>query len=109
MTFSFEPATRETAKARIALQGPGGSGKTKSALRIAEGLAPGGLIGLVKDEDRIELNVSTKKMTLKVSEEEIKRRRSEWKQPKLNATKGVLFKYAQCVKDASQGCVTDEA
>lgn len=69
----------------------------------------GGLIGLVKDDDRIELNVSTKKMTLKVSEEEIAQRRAAWKQPKPNATKGILFKYAQCVKDASQGCVTDEA
>jgi dihydroxy-acid dehydratase len=69
----------------------------------------GGLIGLVKDEDRIELNVSTKKMTLKVSEEEINKRKAGWKQPALNATKGILFKYAQSVKDASQGCVTDEA
>ncbi|MEO7530813.1 MAG: dihydroxy-acid dehydratase, partial [Sediminibacterium sp.] len=69
----------------------------------------GGLIGLVKDEDRIELNVETKKMTLKLSEEEIARRRNEWRQPALNATKGVLFKYAMQVKDASQGCVTDEA
>jgi dihydroxy-acid dehydratase len=68
----------------------------------------GGLIALVKDDDSIELNVATKKMTLKVSEEEIARRKAAWKQPALNATKGVLFKYAQCVKDASQGCVTDE-
>lgn len=67
----------------------------------------GGLIAMVKDDDPIELNVVTKKMTLKVSEEEIARRRKEWKQPPLNATKGILFKYAQCVKDASQGCVTD--
>jgi dihydroxy-acid dehydratase len=69
----------------------------------------GGLIGLVKDEDRIELNVATKKMTLKVNEEEIAKRKAAWKQPALNATKGILFKYAQHVKDASQGCVTDEA
>ncbi len=68
----------------------------------------GGLIALVKDNDEIELNVATKKMTLKVSEEEIAKRRSEWKQPPLKATKGILFKYAQYVKDASQGCVTDE-
>jgi dihydroxy-acid dehydratase len=67
----------------------------------------GGLIALVKDEDRIELNVATKKMTLKVSEEEIARRRAAWKQPALKATKGILFKYAQYVKDASEGCVTD--
>lgn len=50
MTFSFQPATRETAKARIALQGPGGSGKTKTALRMAEGLAKGGQIGVVDTE-----------------------------------------------------------
>ncbi|MFG2277565.1 AAA family ATPase [Streptomyces asoensis] len=49
-TFTFAPATRETAKARIALQGPGGSGKTKTALRMAEGLAQGGQIGLVDTE-----------------------------------------------------------
>lgn len=69
----------------------------------------GGLIGLVQDNDRIELNVATKKMTLKVSEEEIAKRRVSWKQPALKATKGILFKYAQQVKDASEGCVTDEA
>jgi dihydroxy-acid dehydratase len=68
----------------------------------------GGLIALVQDEDIIELNVATKKMTLKVAGEEIDRRRAKWKRPALNATKGVLFKYAQVVKDASQGCVTDE-
>ena len=67
----------------------------------------GGLIALVKDDDVIELNVATKQMTLKISETEIAKRKAAWKQPALNATKGVLFKYAQCVKDASQGCVTD--
>ncbi len=68
----------------------------------------GGLIGLVQDNDRIEINVATKKMTLKVSEEEIAKRKAAWKQPALKATKGILFKYAKYVKDASEGCVTDE-
>jgi dihydroxy-acid dehydratase len=68
----------------------------------------GGLIAFVKDDDIIELDVATRKMTLKVAEEEIAKRKMGWKQPALKATKGVLFKYAQCVKDASQGCVTDE-
>lgn len=67
----------------------------------------GGLIALVEDNDEIELNVATKQMTLKVAGEEIARRKAVWKQPALKATKGVLFKYAQCVTDASQGCVTD--
>jgi dihydroxy-acid dehydratase len=69
----------------------------------------GGLIALVQDDDIIELDVATKKMTLKVSAEIIAARRSKWQQPKLKETKGVLYKYAMCVKDASQGCVTDEA
>ena len=69
----------------------------------------GGLIGLVKDDDPIELDVATKKMTLKVSEEEIAKRKAEWKRPALKATNGILFKYARQVKDASEGCVTDEA
>lgn len=68
----------------------------------------GGLIGLVKDNDRIEINVATKSMTLKISPEEIATRRANWKQPALRATKGILYKYAKTVKDASEGCVTDE-
>jgi dihydroxy-acid dehydratase len=68
----------------------------------------GGLIGLVEDNDMIEINVATKSMTLKVSAEEIAKRRANWVQPALKATKGILFKYAKYVKDASEGCVTDE-
>lgn len=69
----------------------------------------GGLIGLVHDNDIIELNVATKKMTLKVSDEIIAERKAKWVKPALNVTKGILFKYAKSVKDASEGCVTDEA
>jgi dihydroxy-acid dehydratase len=66
------------------------------------------LIALVEDDDMIELDVAAKKMTLKVSEEVIAERRLRWKQPALKVTKGVLYKYAMCVQDASEGCVTDE-
>ena len=69
----------------------------------------GGLIALVHDDDEIEIDVATKKMTLKVSDTIIAERRKKWQQPALKVTKGVLYKYAQCVKDASEGCVTDEA
>jgi dihydroxy-acid dehydratase len=68
----------------------------------------GGLIGLVEDNDIIELNVPTRKMTLKVDEATIAKRRAAYQQPALKATNGVLWKYAQLVKDASEGCVTDE-
>ena len=69
----------------------------------------GGLIGLVEDDDIIELDATTNSINLRVSETIIASRRANWKQPALKATKGLLFKYAQCVKDASEGCVTDEA
>jgi dihydroxy-acid dehydratase len=69
----------------------------------------GGLIALVEDNDIIEIDALKNSITLKVSDEVIAERRKKWKKPALKATKGVLFKYAQVVKDASQGCVTDEA
>jgi dihydroxy-acid dehydratase len=68
----------------------------------------GGLIALVNDNDVIELDAVKNAINLKVSDEEIAKRRANWKQPALKATKGVLFKYAKHVKDASEGCVTDE-
>ncbi len=68
----------------------------------------GGLIGFVHDDDIIEIDAVNNTLILKVSEEEIARRRAAWKQPALKATSGALFKYARFVKDASEGCVTDE-
>jgi dihydroxy-acid dehydratase len=68
----------------------------------------GGLIGLVEDGDIIELNVPKRTMTLKVDEATIAKRRAAQPKPQLKVTNGVLFKYAKLVKDASQGCVTDE-
>ncbi|MCB0776085.1 MAG: dihydroxy-acid dehydratase, partial [Chitinophagaceae bacterium] len=68
----------------------------------------GGLIALVKDDDNIRIDVTKNKLTLKLSDKEIKKRKKQWKRPDLKASNGILFKYAACVKDASQGCVTDE-
>jgi dihydroxy-acid dehydratase len=68
----------------------------------------GGLIGLVKDDDRITIDVPARRITLHVSEEEIAARRKAWTKPELKVKNGVLFKYARTVKDASEGCVTDE-
>jgi len=68
----------------------------------------GGLLALVKDDDIIRIDAQKNKLTLKVSDKEIQKRKKKWKQPELKATKGVLYKYAMQVKDASKGCVTDE-
>ena len=67
----------------------------------------GGLIGLVEDNDIIELNVPERKMTLQVDEATIAKRRAAQPAPILKVTNGVLYKYAKLVTDASEGCVTD--
>lgn len=68
----------------------------------------GGLIALVEDNDIIEIDAKKNTLTLKVPDHVIAERRKKWKQPLLKATKGILYKYAKTVKDASEGCVTDE-
>ena len=67
----------------------------------------GGLIGLVQDDDIIEIDAVNNSINLKVADEEIEKRRAAWKQPALKVSKGVLYKYAKTVANASQGCVTD--
>lgn len=68
----------------------------------------GGLIAFVNDEDVIEIDAVNNTIQLKVSEEEIKRRKKDWVKPELNVKKGLLFKYAMTVSSAAEGCVTDE-
>lgn len=67
----------------------------------------GGLIGLVEDEDIIEIDTIKNTLNLNVDEATIAARRAKWVQPALKVTKGVLYKYAKTVADASEGCVTD--
>ncbi|RKE49346.1 dihydroxy-acid dehydratase [Sphingobacterium detergens] len=67
----------------------------------------GGLIGLVHDDDIIEIDAVNNTINVKLSDEEIAQRRAAWVQPALKVSKGVLYKYAKTVADASEGCVTD--
>ena len=68
----------------------------------------GGLLALVEDDDMIEIDILKHEMNLVVDASMIDKRKAQWKQPALRATKGVLKKYAQQVKTAADGCVTDE-
>lgn len=68
----------------------------------------GGLIGLVEDNDQIEIDAVNNTLSLKVADAVIAERRKSWIRPQSHARSGVLFKYAQLVKTASEGCVTDE-
>ena len=68
----------------------------------------GGMIALVEDDDIIEIDARLNTIKVQLDEEEARNRRAKWIQPALKATKGLLFKYAMHVKDAANGCVTDE-
>jgi dihydroxy-acid dehydratase len=68
----------------------------------------GGLIALVKDGDIIEIDAASNTILLKLPEEEIMARKLTWQQPELKVKKGVLYKYAKTVRNAAEGCVTDE-
>ena len=68
----------------------------------------GGTIALVNDDDSIEINAVDNTIHLHVSDLELAERKTNWVQPKLKVTNGVLLKYAKLVTDASNGCVTDE-
>jgi len=68
----------------------------------------GGLLALVEEDDIIEIDVEKNSINLIVENHIIEERKKNWKAPELRVKKGVLFKYAQCVKPADQGCVTDE-
>ena len=67
--------------------------------------AEGGLIALVKNGDRISINIPKKKLILLVSEEEIKKRKKNWKPPKPKITFGYAARYAQMVTSAGTGAV----
>lgn len=68
----------------------------------------GGLIGLLQNGDEITIDAINNKLEAKLSEEEIEKRRAAWTMPPINATSGLLRKYAKTVSSASEGCVTDE-
>jgi dihydroxy-acid dehydratase len=74
---------------------------------IAPEAFDGGLIALVENEDIIEIDAINLTINLKVPDDIIAQRKALWQQPKLKVTKGVLYKYAKQVSDASEGCTTD--
>jgi len=67
----------------------------------------GGPIALVKDGDIISVDAVKNTIEVQVSQEELERRRKEWKAPPLKVSQGTLYKYTKVVTDASLGCVTD--
>jgi dihydroxy-acid dehydratase len=74
---------------------------------IAPEAAVGGPLALVRDGDQITIDAKKRKITLHVTETELKKRKRAWKAPKPKYTRGVLAKYAKQVRSASEGAVTD--
>ena len=68
----------------------------------------GGNIALAKTGDRVRIDADKNTIDLLVSDDELTSRRKTWKKPPYKVTRGTLYKYIKNVKDASQGCVTDE-
>ena len=68
----------------------------------------GGPIGLIRDGDLISIDAETNRLDVDVSDGEMADRRAEWRMLPYKAARGTLYKYIKNVKDASEGCVTDE-
>ena len=68
----------------------------------------GGTIALIKNGDEISIDASENKINVNLTDQEIIDRKNNWSQPKIKASNGSLFKYANIVSSASKGCVTDE-
>jgi len=65
----------------------------------------GGAIGLVKEGDRILIDIPSKRLTLLVSDEELSLRRARWQPAPPRVTKGYLARYMALVTSASTGAV----
>ena len=68
----------------------------------------GGTIAMIKNGDEISIDASKNKINVNLTKQEIIDRKNNWSQPKIKASNGSLFKYANIVSSASKGCVTDE-
>ncbi|GAA5963935.1 hypothetical protein JCM3765_006061 [Sporobolomyces pararoseus] len=67
----------------------------------------GGNIALVEDGDVIYIDAVKNTIDMRVSDEELERRRKEWKPREPKVKQGTLYKYQKLVADASHGAVTD--
>jgi dihydroxy-acid dehydratase len=83
------------------------SGGTRGAAigHISPEAAEGGPIALIKEGDTIAIDIPGKKITLKISSEEMKKRRKAFKPRPPAIQSGYLARYARLVTSASTGAV----
>jgi dihydroxy-acid dehydratase len=65
----------------------------------------GGPIALVKEGDMIEIDIPNRKLNVKISKDELKKRSSKWKRPEAKVRKGLLALYAKNISSASKGAI----
>jgi dihydroxy-acid dehydratase len=82
-----------------------GASRGISIGHISPEAAEGGPIAFVKDGDIIELDMNNRSMTLQITDEEMDRRRSEWKGFESKIKRGYLARYSALVTSASTGGV----
>ncbi|MGI9392678.1 MAG: dihydroxy-acid dehydratase [Parvibaculales bacterium] len=68
--------------------------------------AEAGPIGLIKDGDIISIDAEKGVLGVKLSNEELQKRKAEWKGRKTDYQSGTLWKYAQTVGSARKGATT---
>ncbi len=68
----------------------------------------GGNIALVKDGDSITIDAHKLLIQVNISDEELAKRRAEWKQPEPRYKRGLMGKFIKLVSTASKGAVTDQ-
>jgi len=85
------------------------SGGTRGASigHVSPEAMQGGPIALVKEGDRIAIDIPAKAITLKVDENELTRRRKDWQAPEPRITGGYMARYAKLVSSAAQGAIVE--
>jgi dihydroxy-acid dehydratase len=67
----------------------------------------GGPIALIQDGDEIVIDANQDILNLNVAEDEMEKRRKDWKNLNSSPKSGVLAKYKRTVQSASKGAITD--
>ncbi|HEY3178084.1 MAG TPA: dihydroxy-acid dehydratase [Casimicrobiaceae bacterium] len=67
----------------------------------------GGTIAMIREGDSITIDANKLLIQLNVGDEELAKRRAQWKAPAPRYTQGVMAKYLRNVSTASKGAITD--
>lgn len=81
------------------------SGATRGASigHISPEAYEGGPIALIRDGDIVEIDIPGRRLDVRVSEEEMSRRKADWRRPEPKIKSGYLARYVQMVSSAYQG------